>query len=254
MYIKNIKLVLLLTVLYVSIPHLSWATKPCRSSFNEIGKKLSEVDISQYKGQEGYVRFVEELKGTHRMDYVFNKVSEFLYFFEKMEELQWQSFQGTSEDFRYFKKLLSLEVIRKYKGLSGYISFSEEYFEGDMKKTYLNASAVLGRDSILMKQLGWQLYLGSVLEVKELRDKILNEDGSIKEKYKGMSGYVEIAKEYFEGNMKKAYKNVSAILGGEDSILMKQLGWKQHEGSVSDFKELRDRISRIILFTLRPER
>ena len=240
MDIKNIKIVLLLAVLYVSLPSLSWTEEPCRSVFNEITEKLKKVDINQYKGWEGYVRFVEELEGTKSMIYVFQKVSKVLGP-AKMKRLQWQQFLGTSEDFKNLKELLSLDVIEKHKGMRGYASFAEKYFEGEMQKAYQNVSAVLGGGSSLMKQLDWQGYQGQVSGFNELREKVLNEDGSIKEEYKGMKGYASFAEKYFEGDMKKAYENVSAVLGG-GSRLMKQLDWQAYHGQVSDFNKLGDKI------------
>ena len=240
MDIKNIKLVLLLTVLYVSLPSLSWTEESCRSVFSEISEKLKKVDINQYKGWEGYVRFVEELEGTKRMDYVFHEISKVLGP-AKMKGLQWQQFLGTSEDFKNFKELLSLDVIEKHKGMKGYTSFAEKYFEGNMLKAYQNVSAVLGGGSRLMKQLDWQGYQGQVSDFNELREKVLNEDGSIREEYKGSDGYALFAEKYFEGDMEKAYKNVSAVLGG-GSRLMKQLDWQAYHGQVSDFNKLREKV------------
>ena len=239
MDIKNIKLVLLLAVLYVSLPSLSWTEEACRSVFSEISEKLSGVDINQYKGKEGYVRFVEELEGTKSMDYVFHEVSKVLGR-AKMKGLQWQKFRGTSEDFKNLKELLSLDVIEKYKGMLGYASFVEKYFEADMQKAYLNVSAVLGGASRLMKQLDWQQYQGSVSDFNKLREKILNEDGSIREEYKGSDGYAHFAKKYFEGNMQKAYQNVSAVLGGVREMRRLKLGWKIFEGTTDQFKDLKD--------------
>ena len=240
MFIKNIKLVLLLAVLYVSLPSLSWTEEPCRSVFNEISEKLKKVDINQYKGWEGYVRFVEELEGAKRMDYVFSEVSKVLGRV-KMKELKWQQFQGTPVDFTSLKELLNLDVIEKYKGMDGYAKFTKDYFEGNMQKAYLNVSAVLGGGSRLMKQLDWQAYLGSVSDFNKLKEKILKEDGSIREEYKGSDGYALFAEKYFEDNMEKAYINVSAVLGG-GSRLMKQLDWQQYQGQVSDFNKLREKI------------
>ena len=240
MDIKNIKLVLLLAVLYINLPSLSWTEEPCRSVFNEITEKLKKVDINQYKGWEGYVRFVEELEGAKRMDYVFSEVSKVLGRV-KMKELKWQQFQGTPVDFTSLKELLSLDVIEKYKGMDGYANFTKEYFEGNMQKAYINVSAVLGGGSRLMKQLDWQAYHGQVSDFNKIRDKILNKDGSIKEEYKGSDGYVNFAKKYFEGDMQNAYLNVSAVLRG-GSKLMKQLDWQQYQGQVSDFNKLRKKI------------
>ena len=240
MDIKNIKLVLLLTVLYVSLPSLSWTEESCRSVFNEISEKLKKIDINQYKGWEGYVRFVEELEGAKRMDYVFNEISKVLGP-AKMKGLQWQRFLGTSEAFKNLKELLSLDLIKKYKGMLGYVNFAKKYFEGDMLKAYINVSAVLGGGSRLMKQLDWQAYLGSVSDFNKLKEKILKEDGSIREEYKGSDGYALFAEKYFEDNMEKAYINVSVVLGG-GSRLMKQLDWQQYQGQVSDFNKLREKV------------
>ena len=132
-------------------------------------------------------------------------------------------------------------IKEEYKGSDGYANFAKKYFEGDMPKTYINVSAVLGGGSRLMKQLDWQQYHGQVSDFNELRDKILNEDGSIKEEYKGSDGYALFAEDYFEGNMEKAYKNVSAVLGG-GSRLMKQLDWQGYQGQVSDFNKLREKV------------
>ena len=240
MDIKNIKLVLLLAVLYVSLPSLSWTEEPCRSVFNEITEKLKKVDINQYKGWKGYVRFVEELEGSKSMDYVFNEVSKVLGRV-KMKELKWQQFQGTPVGFKELQELLSLDVIEKYKGMDGYAKFAKEHFEGDMQKAYRNVSAVLGGGSRLMKQLDWQKYQGQVSDFNKIKEKVLNEDGSIREEYKGSDGYALFAKKYFEGDMHKAYLNVSAVLGG-GSRLMKQLDWQQYQGQVSDFNKIREKI------------
>ena len=240
MDIKNIKLVLLLTVLYVNLPSLSWTEEPCRSVFNEVSEKLKKIDINKYKGWEGYVRFVEELEGAKRMDYVFSEVSKVLGR-AKMKGLQWQQFRGTSEAFKNLKELLSLDVIEKHKGSVGYVNFAKKYFEGDMQKAYENVSAVLGGGSRLMKQLAWQEYLGSVSDFNKIREKVLNEDGSIREEYKGSDGYALFTEKYFEADMLKAYINVSAVLGG-GSRLMKQLDWQQYHGQVSDFNKLREKV------------
>ena len=201
---------------------------------------VKKVDINQYKGWEGYVRFVEELEGSKRMDYVFNEISKVLGP-AKMKGLQWQQFLGTSEDFKNLKELLSLDVIEKHKGMKGYANFAEKYFEGEMQKAYLNVSAVLGGGSRLMKQLDWQQYHGQVSDFNKLREKVLNEDGSIREEYKGSDGYALFAEKYFEADMLKTYLNVSAVLGG-GSRLMKQLDWQAYQGQVSDFNKLRDKI------------
>ena len=309
MVIKNIKLVLLLTVLYVSLPSLSWTEEACRSVFNEILEKLKKVDISQYKGQEGYVRFAEEFKETQNMTDIFDKVFETLDK-KQMRVLRWKKFQGTvSEFYKLMDKILHDDnsIRTEYQGLGGFIKLVKKYFSNDFFKAYSNVSSVLGNEqmiefgwkklkktilnfnrfakpllnkdssikdeykgqagyirfveefegtesmsyvftevskvlgSVKMKKLQWQKFYGTPEGFKELRHKILNKDGSIREEYKGMSGYAEFAEKYYEGDMEKAYQNVSAVLGG-GSQLMKQLSWQQYQGQASGFNKKRHEI------------
>jgi len=71
------------------------------SAKEEIADKLSKSDMSLYKGQEAYVRFVRELKKTDSMDYVFQEVSKLLGK-SKMQELEWQAFHGSVSEFEEY--------------------------------------------------------------------------------------------------------------------------------------------------------
>ena len=307
MFIKNIKLVLLLAVLYVSLPILSWTEEPCRSVFNEISEKLSEVDINQYKAQEGYVRLTEEFKDTTNMADIFDKVFEILDK-KQMRVLRWKKFQGTVSEFYKLKdKILHDDnsIRREHQGLGGFLKLAKQYFSNNFLKAYPNVSAVLDKDQMI--ELGWQKFKKTILDFNRFAKPLLNKDASIKdeykgregyirfveelegiesmnyvfskvskvldtvkmkelqwqqfqgtsvdfknlkellsldviEEYKGSDGYVNFAKKYFEGNMEKAYKNVSAVLGGGGSRLMKQLDWQGYKGQVSEFNKLRDKI------------
>ena len=307
MFIKSIKLVLLLAVLYVSLPSLSWTEEPCRSVFNEISEKLKKVDINQYTDQEGYVRLTEEFKDTTNMADIFDKVFEILDK-KQMRVLRWKKFQGTVSEFYKLKdKILHDDnsIRREHQDLGGFLKLAKQYFSNDFLKTYRNVSAVLDKDQMI--ELGWQQLKKTILDFNRFAKPLLNKDASIKdeykgregyirfveelegienmsyvfskvskvldtvkmkelqwqqfqgtsldfknlkdllsldviEKYKGMAGYVLFAKKYFKNNMQKAYKNVSAVLGGGDSRLMKQLDWQKYQGLVSGFNKIRDKI------------
>ena len=73
-----------------------------------------------------------------------------------------------------------------------------------------NVSA--GLDKGEFKGLGWQGFRGSVLEFSALRDKILDQNGSLRKEYLGMEAYALFAEQHFSGDMKKAFQNVSAVL------------------------------------------
>jgi len=67
---------------------------------------------------------------------------------------------------------------------------------------------------------------------------MLNSDGSVKEEYQGQEAYVKFAKKHSSGDMQKAYKNASAVLGGVHNMRELGLGWKQFQGTVSQFEKL----------------
>ena len=128
-----------------------------------------------------------------------------------------------------------MSFIENYQGQAGYIQFVSELKRTELSMGYVfsEVSSILEKPE--MKLLGWRKFQGKLSEFHELKQDILNEDGSIKEDYEGMEGYVRFAEEYFSGNMKKAYINVSAVL---DKSEMKLLGWRQFQGKASEFHKL----------------
>ena len=215
------------------------------SDFNKLREKVLNEDGSireEYKGNDGYALFAEKyFEGDMKKAY--QNVSSVLGGGSRlMKQLDWQTYQGQVSDFNKLREKVLNEdgsIREEYKGRDGYILFAEKYFEADMQKAYQNVSSVLGGGSRLMKQLDWQAYQGQVSDFNKLRYKILNEDGSIKEKYKGSDGYVNFSKKYFEGNMLKAYQNVSAVLGGVLEMRRLNIGWKNFQGTVDQFKDLK---------------
>ena len=197
-----------------------------------------KANYAKYRGQEGYLLFMERTPNTNRMDYVFKLVSKALG--EDFKQLGWQAYIGSTEEFsKEQEQILDSDgsVKEKYKGMSGYAKYAERYHGKAMLKAFINVSSVL--ESSLFDQLGWQQYRGSTEEFSEEREQILNSDESVKEKYKGMSGYGEYAEKYHGGNMQKAFVNVSSVL---ESSLFDQLGWQSYHGSTEGFSEEREQI------------
>ena len=218
----------------------------CRLSFTTAKEEISQkviknkpLFIKSYKGQEGYLRFVEELSNSDGMNYVFNLVSKILNK-NQMKELGWQQYQGSLSEYRKLRaKILDRNgrLRPEYIGMEGYALFAEQEFSGEMQKTYVNVSAIL--DTKQMKELGWQAYLGRVSEYRELRAKILDQNGELRPEYIGMEGYALFAEQEFSGEMLKTYVNVSAILNKKQ---MKVLGWQGYQGRVSEYRKLRAKI------------
>ena len=192
----------------------------------------------EYVGMEGCARFAERYMDG-KMLKTFMNVSAVLDGSE-FAKLSWQSFQGTVAEFRAFRdKILNKEgsVREEYVGMDGSVRFAEQYMNGQMLKAFINVSAVLDKSEFA--KLGWQQFQGTVSEFRALRSKILNKEGSVREEYVGMEGYARFAKQYMDGQMQKAFKNVSAVL---DESEFAKLGWQGFQGTVAEFRAFRDKI------------
>ena len=246
---------ILFIILYISVPNISYsADQECLTVFTEeeeisareeIEQKVSETDrisfIKKHKDQEGYIKFVSELKRTESMVYVFQEVSRILGKSE-MKWLGWQIFLGTLSEFKDLKASIvdgdyNL-LIDLFSGMDGYALFAIEKYSGNMQKTFMNVSALLGRSEL--KRAGWQEFLGTAEEYykqkQEILNYLLNKDGSIKDVYQNMDGLVLFADEDYSGNMQKAFTNVSAILGKSE---MKRTGWQVFLGTSKEFEDLK---------------
>ena len=216
------------------------SVRSCQRAFstNEIQLFFSQAEnINRYVGQQGYLLFAEQ-SPVQRMDTVFQTVSKSLG--QRFKLLNWQSFRGSVKE---FKELISLilnergDFKKEYRTMRGYVRLSDEYFGGNMKRAFENVSAVLSK--AVFKSAGWQQFRGSTKEFKELISYVLNERGDFKEGYRTMRGYVRLSDEYFGGNMKRAFENVSAVLS---KAVFKSAGWQQFQGFTKEFKELRSSI------------
>ena len=218
----------------------------CIGSFQGSAKNQIEFEIrslgverfiKEYREQKGYVQLSENL--TVRMEYIYQLVLRYLTK-SQMSRLKWQIFQGKTEDFfELSNKLLneSGELKEEYLGMKGYAAFADKHFEGEMRRIFLNVSAVLEKRE--MNRLGWQQFQGKTEDFFELRGKILNESGEPKKEYLGMKGYAAFADKHYQGEMRRIFLNVSAVLEKRE---MNRLGWQQFQGKTEDFFELRGKI------------
>ena len=206
--------------------------------FSNLEGKLFEGGKSreEYTDMDGYVLFADQTFGGD-MQKTYQNVSAVLGR-RKMGQLKWQQFHGTTGEFSNLEgKLFEGGKSREeYTGMKGYVLFADQYFEGDMLKTYINVSAVLDRSR--MGRLKWQLFQGTTGEFSNLEGKLF-EGGKLREEYTGMKGYVLFADQYFEGKMLKTYKNVSAVL---DRSRMGQLKWQAFNGTTGEFSNLEGKL------------
>ena len=196
------------------------------------------ANYNKYKGQEGYLLFVQKTPNSDSMSYIFKMVSKALG--ENFNELGWQEFHGSELEFHELRgKILdeSGKLREKYIGQEGYPLFAKDHYDRDMKKAFMNVSSVLSESEF--NELGWQGFHGSELEFHESKGKILDESGKLREKYMGQEGYALFAKDHYDRAMQKAFMNVSSVLSESE---FKRLGWQEFIGSELEFHESRGKI------------
>ena len=137
------------------------------------------------------------------------------------------------------RKLRSLFAVREnmeiYMNVKGYIRFANDYFDGNMNQAIMRVSYAL--DTFTFNRLGWRHFYGKVETFQEIRNRVLNSDGSIKEEYKTMDGYVRATEEWFEGRMLDTYISVLGVLGKKRFY---QLDWRQFPGTLHEFRQVQD--------------
>ena len=194
-----------------------------------------------YEGQQGYREFVEE---HFNSSFPMNKVWVFASAAlpkGKMKLLGWQRYAGTAEAFKQERRRLldeNQEIKEEYQGMEGYVLYANKYYKKDMRKAYLNASAVLSSRSE-RKNWSWQAYTGFTTEYREERRRLLNKNGMVKEEYQGPEGHIRYADKYYGGAMNKAFSNVSAVLS---ALEKKLLHWRAYQGTTEEYMKDRSRI------------
>ena len=128
---------------------LGWqAFQGTAEEYRELGEKILDIDGNikpEYIGMEGYALFAKEHYAGN-MQKTYKNISAILNK-KKKTELDWQTLQGTAEEYKKLReKILDTEgnIQPKYIGMKGYALLAEEHYDGNMQKTYINVSAILG--------------------------------------------------------------------------------------------------------------
>ena len=192
----------------------------------------------EYQGPTGYARYADEFY-LGKMLKTYINVSALLSELEK-KSLNWQQYQGNTKEFIGERSQILNEkgsVKKDYQRPVGYARYADEFYGGDMQKSYRNVSAVLSE--LEKKSLNWQSYQGSTKEFREERSKVLNEKGNIKKEYQDQEGYALYSDEFYLGDMQKAYRNVSAVLSELEKT---NLNWQGYQGNTKEFRKERSNI------------
>ena len=214
------------------------------SEYNRLKSQIKDEDgkikpefLENYEGMDGQERFAQK-HFDGNMFLTFMNVSTVLSKNE-FKKFGWRSSQGTVQEYQDLKSLITDEdgnIKQEFVGMDGQAEFAQKYFGGNMRKAFLNVSAVSSKSEF--KKFGWQQFYGTVSEYNRLKSLITDEDGNIKQEYKGMDGLAEFAEEHFDENMLRAFQNVSAVLGGVLIMRELELGWKAFYGTTDQYSAL----------------
>ena len=256
--IKTINL-LPVCILLIGIFHSEkiYSKKLCEESF--LDRKIRDffsirANFQKYRFLDGYIRFSEDEFGGDMKKAVM-RVAHALG--KEFKKLEWPQFYGTVQKFYEVRKeILNPDgsIKEKYKTMEGCVLASEKWFNGNMSETFSNVLSAVGRRNF--NRLGWNHFDGTVREYKYIKETLLTENGSIKEKYKTMEGYERFTYERFKEDvvikvdvikedsavkeaMDRVFVNVLAVLGKN---LFTELGWRAFNGTLQEYRALKARI------------
>ncbi len=191
-------------------------------------------------GQEAYLQLAEQYPLTVNMGKVFRNASVAMGL-KKFKQLDWRIFFGTLNEFRDLKNRLVRKggLFFKYRGEEGYLKASNELFNGNMNKAYINTTALLIKKEEIAKTR-WRWFHGSTEQFMNLRILLLNGNGHVQDKYVGLAGYFQFATAHFKGNLTHAFLYASAVINNRQE--MKRIRWQLIDGTVEDLKKLRTRL------------
>lgn len=191
----------------------------------------------EYIGLAGYIKYTMDYYGGNSV-MAYENIKAVLEP-DAFEELGWQRHLGSFRDLQRERERVlddNGQPKSRYIGLAGSGRYAADYYrKKGLQRAYENVKAVLTPAEF--KKLNWRLFLGSPEDLQRERNRILA-GYYPKDEYLGMAGYVEYAAAYHDGNMGKAYQNVSAIIGGYRRMEALGLNWKRFDGTVSEYQNL----------------
>jgi len=141
----------------------------------------------------------------------------------------WRVFGGNTTEYRLINRYLRLGMIAG--GIDGYVRAADQLYAGDMKKTFVNISAVANMCHLMMPD-SWQQFQGNTTEFNNLKG--LLEDNSVAS---GIEGYVRAADQLYAGDMAKTFVNISAV--ANMCHLTMPDSWQAFSGNTTEFNKLK---------------
>ncbi len=118
-----------------------------------------------------------------------------------------------------------------FKGMIGYLRMANEYFNKDMRKTYITVRTILGREKF--QQLKWKFFGETTVEYDMVWEVLINsETGKVNPDYIGQDKLKEFAKLHYKGDILRAYTRADEALDGKEFVA---LDWKHPKNSSNTF-------------------
>ncbi len=165
---------------------------------------ISSSDLQEYRGQNGYLKFVEKRYPYLKMDTVFLKISKSLSK-QNFFKLGWKAYHGTTAEFRQERDRI-LDSEEDFTGMKGYAEYALEHLFGNMPKAFKNVSAVLSKEEF--SKLGWKAFIGTSDQFYKLIEYFKTHKF---EDYKGKKRQRKLANKIFGGQIVNTYRNVSVL-------------------------------------------
>ena len=210
--------------------------------------KNPKILKEKFQGMEGYIAFADRFfDGDMNAGYLnfdihgTRTISTYLMFLD----LNWIPFIGTTGEFHQIASTLldsDREIREEFKGVEGYIKFSDEYYYGGMDTAYVDASDVISSLTSAQKfnELGWSLFPGTTKKLNKIKSILFNSDGTFKERFKGVAGYVTFADEYYHGDMSRAHKYAHHAVDSLTSAhKFNELGWSLFPGTTKKLNKIK---------------
>lgn len=123
--------------------------------------------------------------------------------------------------------------------LKGYQTYADLYLGGNMYGAYRVVRKVIGTPAL--RSLGWgKKFEGTTEEYNNVRQRVIGQDGRPIVGMTGPEGYQRYAHLYQNGDMLKAWMNVSIVLSREE---FKALKWgKKVPGNIKKYKAINERL------------
>ena len=196
-----------------------------------LGKKIRDTD---YHGLSGYIKFsTDHAKGEMLKGYILMSALCKYQSVNFDSEIGWEAkFPGTTKKLEELSKNFRDP---RYKGLGGYVAFSNDWAEDDMQKGYILMSALCKYQSVNFdSEIGWEAkFPGTTKKLEELSKNFRDP------RYKGLGGYVAFSNDWAEDDMQKGYILMSALCKYQSVNFDSEIGWEaKFPGTTKKLEEL----------------